>query len=49
MSMYPLLYVNLQINLEYITHVPFTTVTLQEGSKCYTREEIAFNVKLIKL
>ena len=43
------LYVYLQINYEYITHVTFTTVTLQEGSKCYVREEISFNVKLIKL
>ena len=49
MSMYSLLYFYLQINYEYITHVTFTTVTLQEGSKCYMREEIAYNVKLIKL
>ena len=48
MSMYSL-YVNLQINYEYITNVTFTTVTLQEGSKCYMREETLFNVKLIKL
>ena len=47
MSMYSL-YVYLQINCEYITHVTFTTVSLQEGSKCYMREEILFNVKLIK-
>ena len=39
----------LQINYEYITYVAFTTVTLQEGSKCYMREEILFNVELIKL
>ena len=43
------LYVYLQIYYEYITHITFTTVTLQESSKCYTREEIEFNVKLIKL
>ena len=43
------LYVYFQINHEYITHVTFTTVTLQEGSKCYVREEILFNVKRIKL
>ena len=43
------LYVYLQINYEYITHVTFTTVTLQEGSKCYMREEILLNVELIKL
>ena len=43
------LYVYLQINYENITHVTFTTVTLQEGSKCYMREEILLNVKLIKL
>ena len=43
------LYVYLQINYEYITHVTFTTVTLQEGWKCYMREEILFNVELIKL
>ena len=48
MSMYSL-YVYLQINYEYITHVTFTTVTLQEGSKCYVREEMLFNVKQIKL
>ena len=48
MSMYSL-YFYLRINYEYITHVTFTTVTLQEGSKCYMREEILFNVKLIKL
>ena len=48
MSMY-FLYVYLQINYEYITHVTFTTVTLQEGSKCYMREELLFNVELIKL
>ena len=36
-------------NYEYITHVTFTTVTLQEGSICYTREEILFNFELIKL
>ena len=41
------LYVYLQINYEYITHVTFTTVTLQEGSKCYMWEEILFNLKLI--
>ena len=41
--------VNLQINYEYITHVTFTTVTLQERSKCYIREEIVFNVKPIKM
>ena len=40
------LYVYLQI--KYITYVTFTTVTLQEGSKYCMREEIAFNVKLIK-
>ena len=44
MSMYSL-YVQLQINYEYITHVTFTTVTLREISKCYMREEILFNVK----
>ena len=33
-------YVYLQINYEFITRVTFTTVTLQEGSKCYVREEI---------
>ena len=43
------LFVYLQINYEYITHVTFTTVTLQEGSKCYMRDEILFNVELIKL
>ena len=43
MSMYSL-YVYLQLNYEYTTHV-----TLQERSKCYMREEILFNVKLIKL
>ena len=43
------LYVYLQVNYEYITQVTFTTVTLQERSKCFTREEIAFNFKLIKL
>ena len=43
------LYVYLQINYEYITHVTFTAVTLQEGSKCHVREEILSNVKLIKL
>ena len=48
MSMHSL-YVYLQINYEYITHVTFTTVTLQEGSKCYMREAILFNVELIKL
>ena len=48
MSMYSL-YVYLQINYEYITHVTFTTVLLQERSKCYMREEILFNVELIKL
>ena len=48
MSMYSL-YVYLQINYEYITHVTFTTVTLQERSKCYMREDILFNVKLIIL
>ena len=48
MSIYSI-YVYLQINYEYITHVTFTTVTLQEGSKCYTREEILSNVELIKL
>ena len=48
MLMYSL-YVHLHINYEYITHVTFTTVTLQEGSKCYMREEILFNVELIKL
>ena len=48
MSMYSI-YVYLQINYEYITHVTFTTVTLQEGSKCYMREEILFNVELIEL
>ena len=48
MSMYSL-YVYFQIIYEYITHVTFTTVTLQEGSKCYMREEILFNVELIKL
>ena len=48
MSMYSL-YVNLQNNFYYITHVTFTTVTLQERSKCYTREEIGFNVELIIL
>ena len=48
MSMYSL-YVYLQINYEYITHVKCTTVTLQERSKRYMREEISFNVKLIKL
>ena len=48
MSMYSL-YVYLQINYEYITHVTFTTVTLQGRSKCYMREEISFNVELIKL
>ena len=48
MLMYSL-YVYLYINYEYITHVTFTTVTLQEGSKCYMREEILFNVELIKL
>ena len=42
-------YVYLQMNYEYITQVTFTTVTLQERSTCYTREEIAINVKLIKL
>ena len=42
-------YVYLQFNFEYISHITFTTVTLQEGSKCYVREEILFNVKLIKL
>ena len=42
-------YVYLQFNYEYITHVTFTTVTLQEWSKCYMREERLFNVKLIKL
>ena len=34
------LFVYLQINYEYITHVTFTTVTLQEESNCYVREEI---------
>ena len=48
MSMYSL-YVDFQINYEYISHVAFTTVMLQEGSKCYMREEILFNVNLIKL
>ena len=48
MSMFSL-YVYLQINCEYITHVTFTSVTLQERSKCYMREEILFNVELIKL
>ena len=48
MLMYSL-YVYLHINYEYITHVTFPTVTLQEGSKCYMREEILFNVELIKL
>ena len=48
MSMYSL-YVYLQINYEYITHVTFTTVTLQEKSKCYMREDILYNVKLIIL
>ena len=48
MSMYSL-YVYLQINYEYITHITFTSVTLQERSKCYMREEILFNVELIKL
>ena len=48
MSMYSF-YVYLQITYENITHTTFTTVTLQEGSKCYVREEILFNVKLIKL
>ena len=43
------LYVYLQIYYEYITHVTFTNVTLQEGSKCYMREEILFNVELMKL
>ena len=43
------LFVYLQINYEYITHVTFTTVTLQEGSKCYMRDEILFNIELIKL
>ena len=43
------LYDYLQINYEYITHVTFTTVTLQERSKCYMREEILLNVKLMKL
>ena len=41
------LYLYLLMNYVYITHVTFTTVTLQERSKCYTREEIAFNIKLI--
>ena len=48
MSMYSL-YVYLQINYEYINYVTFITVTLQERSKCYMREEMFFNVKLIKL
>ena len=48
MSIYSL-YVYLRIYCEYITRVTFTTVTLQEGSKCYIREEILFNVELIKL
>ena len=48
MSIYSL-YVYLQFNYEYITHVTFTTVTLQERTKCYMREEILFNVELIKL
>ena len=48
MSIYSI-YVYLQINYEYITHVTFTTVTLQEGSKCYMREEILSNVELIRL
>ena len=48
MSMY-YLYIYLQINYEYITHVTFTTVTLQDRSKFYMREEMLFNVKLIKL
>ena len=43
------LFVYLQFNYEYITHVTFTTVTLQEGSKCYMRDKILFNVELIKL
>ena len=43
MSMYSL-YAYLQINYEYFTHVTFTTVKLQERSKCYTREEIACNI-----
>ena len=41
--------VYLQLKYEYITLIKFTTVTLQERSKCYMREEIRFNVKLIKL
>ena len=41
--------VHLQINCEYVTHVTFTTVMLQEGSKCYMRVKKAFIVKLIKL
>ena len=48
MSMHSL-YVYLKINYEYITHVTFTPVTLQERSKCYMREEILYNVELIKL
>ena len=48
MSVYSL-YFYLQINYEYIAHVTFTTVTLQDKSKCYLREEMLFNVKLIKL
>ena len=48
MSMYSL-YVYVQIYYEYTAHVTFTTVTLQDISKCYMREQIAFNVKLIKL
>ena len=48
MSMYSL-YFYLQINYEYITNVTFTTVMLQERSKCYMREEVLFNVRLIKL
>ena len=42
--------VYLQFKCEYITLIiKFTAVTLQERSKCYMREEIRFNVKLIKL
>ena len=46
MSMYSL-YVYLHINYEYITHVTFATVTLQERLKCYMREEIANKVIIL--
>ena len=38
MSLYSL-YIYLQINYEEFTQVTFTTVTLQERSKCYTRKK----------